>query len=526
MILLHSDTPWINRLAPRIKDFLSQDILEVSIDGKNIRGYRSPDAQSIWIRDYSDMLRGVRYFENDVKSVVQHFADTQALNGRIFDYFTTYPEKKPCERENWTKYVRVPVEADVEYRFVKAAWLAWQATGDFPWIRKLLPHLERALFYLMTDDQRWDQDYQLVKRPYTIDTWDFAYSAGKHEWLQFQIDKNTFWGIFHGDNTGLYEALICLSKICQTVDKPDKQNYYLQQAEKINKRINKLCWNGRYYQHFIKLSDVEIPECKEDIQLSLSNPMAVNRGITDSAKAAAMFREYQYRADETGVFAPWFSIEPPFPDGIFGDEKLIAGAYINGGIFPLAGGELALAALENGFEKFGLEQLFKYENLTSNGESYLWYFPDGKASSIETSTSPDATPTDGWGSSAMLIALIQGLCGIKDEGHSFRNLSFSPKWTALGSKKAEFEISYSATEAGIGYTYELTDNEMLFALKGEFENIFAHILIPDQARVNGLKVDKQDVSYESCELNDSAYIDFHLSQTVNPIIKIELDTGT
>ena len=85
------------------------------------------------------MMRAFRYFEPDLTSAVQHFADTQAANGRVFDYVTTFPEKPPCERENWTKYVRVPVEADVEYRFVKAAYLAWQASGDDEWMRRLLP---------------------------------------------------------------------------------------------------------------------------------------------------------------------------------------------------------------------------------------------------------------------------------------------------------------------------------------------------------------------------------------------------
>ncbi|MCD6347848.1 MAG: hypothetical protein J7L96_10550, partial [Bacteroidales bacterium] len=464
MINLKSDIHWLNQLAPRIESFLAQDVLEVSIDGQNIRGYRSPDARSIWIRDYSDMLRGVRYYESDVRSTVQHFADTQAMNGRIFDYFTTWPEKLPCERENWTKYVRVPVEADVEYRFVKAAWLAWQANGDTEWIRKLLPHLERALNYSMTDPQRWDDDLQLVKRPYTIDTWDFAYSEGLHDWLHFQIDENTIWGIFHGDNTGLYEALICLANICESLGKKDKQEHYSLKAGGIKKRINQLSWNGRYYKHFHKISQITIPELDEDQQLSLSNPMAVNRGVADLAQAVALLREYQARADKTNAFAPWFSIDPPFPSGIFGDEKLVGGAYINGGIFPLAGGELALTALENGFEKFGIEQLRKYESLSSNGETYLWYFPDGEPSSLETSTSPDATPTDGWGSSAFLFALIQGVCGITDLKHSFNNIKFSPRWPAVGSKSAKLEISYAASGENLSYSFKQSKTTMSYKL--------------------------------------------------------------
>jgi len=198
--------PEFDEFHPRVRAFLEQDTMDLTIDGAAIRGYRSPDTPAVWIRDHSDMMRGFRHFEKDLKSAVSHFAETQAANGRIFDYFTNQPEKVPCERENWVKYVRVPVEADVEYRFVKAAFLAWQSTGDDAWIESLMPAIERALGYAFSHPDRWDDRLQLVKRPYTIDSWDFAYSAGTHDWLQFQIDENTFWGIMHGDNSGYYEA--------------------------------------------------------------------------------------------------------------------------------------------------------------------------------------------------------------------------------------------------------------------------------------------------------------------------------
>jgi len=157
---------------PIIKSFLEKDTLDVVIDGKKIRGYRSPDARSIWIRDYSEMFRGFRYFEKDLKSTIEHFAEMQSANGMILDYFTTFPEKLPSERENWTKYVRVPVEADVEFRFVKAAYLAWQSLGDDTWIERLLPNLEKALNYVLSHPWRWEGKSGLVKRAYTIDTWD------------------------------------------------------------------------------------------------------------------------------------------------------------------------------------------------------------------------------------------------------------------------------------------------------------------------------------------------------------------
>ena len=112
--VIRTGRPEFDGLLPLVRGFLERSVLDLAIDGQRVRGYRTPDARSVWIRDHSDMMRAFRHFEPDVRSAVQHFADTQAASGRVFDYVTTFPEKPPCERENWTKYVRVPVEADVE----------------------------------------------------------------------------------------------------------------------------------------------------------------------------------------------------------------------------------------------------------------------------------------------------------------------------------------------------------------------------------------------------------------------------
>ena len=152
--------------------------------------------------------------------------------------------------------------------------------------------------------------------------------------------------------------------------------------------------------------------------------------------AKSILKEYKKRKKETDSFAEWFSIHPPFPDGIFGDEKLVAGAYCNGGIMPLVGGELARAAFENGDEKYGVKILKQYYDMISQkGETYLWYFPDGRHTTVETSTSPEAMPTDGWGSGAMLYALSEGLAGVKDNLKLFRNISLTPRWEAAGIEK-------------------------------------------------------------------------------------------
>ena len=195
--------------------------------------------------------------------------------------------------------------------------------------------------------------------------------------------------------------------------------------------------------------------------------------------AKSIIKEYQKRKKDSGSFAEWFSINPPFPDGIFGDEKLVAGAYCNGGIMPLVGGELARAAFENGFEKYGVKILKQYYDLISQkGETYLWYFPDGTHSSIETSTSPEATPTDGWGSGAMLYAFVEGLVGVRDKLKKFKNIRLSPGWEAAGIKEAEAEIDYPASGAYVKYKYLYSGNSLRLEVEGSPEYIELELYLP------------------------------------------------
>ncbi|QXD25478.1 hypothetical protein F7C95_06175 [Opitutia bacterium ISCC 51] len=507
--LTHISTgrPEFDEFYPRIEAFLKEDTMDMVIDGVPVHGYRSPDCPAIWLRDHSDIIRGARHFEQDMTSAVTHFAETQAKNGRIFDFFTDQPLAAPTERENWVKYVRVPVEADVEYRYVKAAYLAWQTTGDDAWVQGLLPSLEAALNYVFTHPCRWDEKHQLVKRAYTIDSWDFAYTAGKHDWLQFQIDDNTFWGIMHGDNSGYYEACHLLARLFSRFDNRDKATHWQQFAEGLKDRMNKLCWNGEFYTHFVKITEMDIPGLDEASQLSFSNPMNINRGVTSLDQAQSILQEYQNRKSSTGSFAEWFSIHPGFPNGAFGEEKMVPGAYCNGGIMPLVGGELARAYLENGFEEIGVETLRQYYSMIKEkDETFLWYFPDGTASSIDNSTSPDAMPTDGWGSSSMLHGFMEGLVGIQDQGRMLDTVRLCPRWSAAGVTSAKCSMGYKASGAQFAYQYEETANGINLEIETAQSDVQLHLLLPERATVQDLKIQGKSEPFEQFLVGTSNYI--------------------
>lgn len=504
------------RWAPfceRIESFLAADVAEFVVDGSVVRGYRSPDNPAIWIRDHAETARAGKYFEADLKSVVNAFADQQSANGRIFDYVTTAPLPWTGERENWERWVRIPVEADVEFRFVCAAAEAWQATGDDEWIHALMPTMQRALEYTTTHPWRWDRGTGLVKRAFTMDTWDFDYTAGRHPWLNFQITPDTLWGVMHGDNSGLYGAARRLAAIQRHLGDSESADRWVDFTNGLRERANALLFNGRFYRHFHKITPFELVGVNEEEQLSLSNPSNINRGLATPEIAEAIISEYRRRREESDAFAEWFSIDPPFPDGFWGDERHVSGAYINGGIFPLVGGELARAALTSGFETYGVQTLDQYrEMIEQSGETYLWYFPDGTPSSVETSTSPEATATDGWGASAMLYAFVEGLCGVVDTLHGFREVDFSPRWVAASEDSASVDLGYAASGARFGYDFSHQEHDgngtMKFEIRADESHVKAHVLLPGDSSQADVHVNGAPVAAQLSTVRESRYVDF------------------
>lgn len=505
---IHSGIPELDALVERVRGFLSHDVSSYVMFGRPVRGYRSPDTPSIWIRDHSEILRGARYWERDMKSTVDHFAEMQTEAGWLFDYFTMTPEKVPCEKENWAKYVRVPVEADVEYRFIKAVFLAWQATGDDRWMKGMIPRMEKALRYVMTDPWRWDRRLKLVKRAYTIDTWDFDYTAGRTPWLNFRVDDDTYWGIMHGDSSGYYEAFVNLAAMHAHAGHARAALGWRKFAAAFRTRANRASFNGRFYRHRRPITPVEIPGVDAEAQLTISNPMAINRGLATHSMAVSIIDEYARRGNANSFAADWVSVDPPFPAGIFGDAKLVPGSYCNGGLMPLVGGELSRAAFDHGREAYAVAQLLRYEELTRGNETYLWYFPDGRPSTIETSTSPDASPTDGWGSSAMLYALIEGLAGIVDASSLFRHVRLSPRWQAAGCREVSASVSYAASGASVAYdyAYDPPKGEIRVSLRAKAA-IDLHLLLPEGTRARSVRVNGRLISHSNTAVEESPYCD-------------------
>jgi hypothetical protein len=500
-------------LYPMIKGFMEQDITAYTLDGKAVRGYRSPDNNLLWLRDHTYQARGFRYFEQDMTSLIDAFRHAQYPDGSFPDFL-----ERP---EHQVESERIAVEADVEFLFVQAVYEAWQTTGDDEWLAQNLDAMRRAVAYSMSDPLRWDETYQLVKRPFTIDTWDFEYGPAATDPItgrpapRHWIDENTIWGIFHGDNTGLAFALDLLAKIEKRVGDPMRGKQYEADADALIERLNALSWNGRFYTHFIPLEPFDVPGVDEAEQLSLSNTYALNRNILKRQQARAIIEEYYHRGQQRGnTFAEWYSIDPPFPAGAFGMGGRLGenpGEYVNGGIMPLVGGELARAAFRYGTEGYAFETLARYaELLQLTGESYLWYYPAGNPGK----SSVDTLPTDGWGSSAMLGALFEGAAGINDHSSLYRDIVVSPRWTAAADVQQVHAVTrYAASDAYVAYTWQRNEKSISFEYTGNAEQVQIRLLLPSGVkRAASVTLNQQEQAHKIEDVYGSRYVEFDTTQ--------------
>ncbi len=509
-------------LYPMIRHFMEQCVVEYTLDDRLVRGYRSPDNPLLWLRDHTYQVRGFRYFETDVTSAIDAFRRAQRPDGSFPDVLA-HPElgvMRPLRKE---------VEADVEYLFVQAVYEAWQITGDDDWLRVNLDAMRRAVRYTMSDPLRWDEERGLVKRPYTIDTWDFSYGptttdpttgrpAPRH-W----IDDQTIWGIFHGDNTGLAHALNLLAHIEDRVGDPALAQRWRAGAQGIMERLNALSWNGRFFTHFVPLAPFDAPGVDEAEQLSLSNTYALNRDVLRPGQGRAIVDEYFRRSLRRGeAFAEWYSIDPPFPEGSFGlagrpGER--PGEYVNGGLMPLVGGELARGAFRYGAERYAFEILHRYYFLISNtGATYLWYYPAGNPGI----SGEDTLPTDGWGSSAMLGALFEGAAGIEDRNALYRDVVLSPRWMFTRDvDEARVIARYAASKGYVAYHWRRMHNGIELQVTGSGDHIRVRIPLPeDVAAPASVSLNGAQQEYIIEDANGSRYVVFDMDAPFGTILAI------
>ncbi len=494
------DPVW-DGLYPRVKGFLEKDrVTYYSPEtGWPVSGYRSPDTPFLWLRDHIHQQKGFKFFEPELRSALDYFRTTQRADGSFDDYIQHFPGYEVYKAQ-------IEIEADREYLFVEGVYAAWQATGDDTWLRTMLPAMMRGLEHTFSDPRRWSSELGLVKRGFTIDTWDFEQGSDSLN-IRRSIDDKTRFSIMHGDNTGAYQAARLLASMLRYTGSEAPAQTWESRASRLLQNLMGVAWNGNFLTHQVHLTPVGPTGVDEARQLSLSNAYALNRGVLTTDQAARLIKTYQLRRDLNGpaFVAEWYSIDPPFKQG-FGPP----GEYVNGGIMPLVGGELARGAFEYGFEDYAIDILLRYWQLIDrSGGSYLWYYPDGRPGIITGAT----LATDGWGSSAMLNALTEGLAGVVDNGKLYQNITLAPRWAATGRTSARVTLGYAASGSYFSYNWQkLDDGSIKLGWGGaQTGNVKLHLLLPkgvkapQQALLNG-----QPVEFKLVSVQESLYLDASL----------------
>jgi hypothetical protein len=155
---------------------------------------------------------------------------------------------------------------------------------------------------------------------------------------------------------------------------------------------------------------------------------------------------------------------------------------------PLVGGELARGAFRHGYESYGFDILYRYDELLRRtGSTYLWYYPTGGIAPAN-----EFLPTDGWGSSAMLGGLIEGAAGIEDSGIAFSSAVISPRWLAAprdSIRAAYASASYPSSGGYAAYSWSYApptragaEGRLSVEATGSGDTLALRLLLPATAR--------------------------------------------
>ncbi|GAB4417770.1 MAG: hypothetical protein OHK0039_28530 [Bacteroidia bacterium] len=304
-----------------------------------------------WLRDHVHTLKGMKYFAHDLRSGIDLYADHQREDGMIWDNIYTRDKEKNWwdKRFRYGDFIRdieggtlelkrIPVENDVEYLFIEGLYYTWQATGDTAWMQGHLDKAIKALDYSMKDPYRWSQKYQLLRRGFTIDTWDYQADADAaragDDIMVVLLDKTEF-GVMFGDNTGYAVACDYLAEMLDTAGRHDEATRLRNRGQEIRRRLDALAWNGAFFTHHIPENENLQRDLGVDTdrQVSLSNAYSINRRLPH-AQAREIIRTYQRIRTEMPDSSPgeWYSIYPPFARGFDGPSRVWE--YMNGGVTP------------------------------------------------------------------------------------------------------------------------------------------------------------------------------------------------
>lgn len=326
-----------------------------------------------WVLDNFHTTKGLKYFLPNGKELIDIMHQAQRDDGMIYsfiqhmdnvDYFLTRDKFSGYSKKIGDKvFVRQPTENHPEYIYVNTIYDCWKSDADNEWMKQNLASATKALDYAVNDPARWSKRFGLLKRAYTIDSWDFAvedeYMPDIGITNSMIIDPvKTKFGVFFGDNTGYITACYQLAEMLANTGDTAGATKYKKRGDEIKERLNNLAWNGNFFTHFID-EDSTVHRnlgVDEKSQIAQSNAYSLNRNITHE-QSKAIIKTYLDLKNHLPVGSPgeWYAIYPPFQKGF--EKHDAVWQYMNGGVGGHVAGELARGAYENGYENYATDIL-------------------------------------------------------------------------------------------------------------------------------------------------------------------------
>ncbi len=497
--ILTTTDPRLGLFLHQLRSNIYADRNLVFIDGKILMTDKN------WIRDHVHIMKAMRHWEYDLASFLNFIIETQREDGQFYElikqeddrhWAMVNPNCYIMYPEDNLSLVRLEVEADIEYLVVEGALYLYRTTGDDEWLARVLPRLERGIDYITSDEKRWDAEHQLVKRPFTIDTWDFVYdpTITDRRALNRRIESGTPMSIMHGDNSGVYQAMHQLAFFNRRLGREERALKWEHRAEELRTHIIEHLWNGRFFIHQLHLGH-EGADSLENERLSLSNSYDINRGVTTMAQSRAIVEEYMARRKRTPHFAEWFTVDPPY-ESFIGFEP---GRYVNGALSPFTAGELAKAAFGCGYEEYGWDIICRMMKLVErDGCPYFLY-------DTNSAPQPEGGPSS-WGAAALISAVDEGLAGIVDMGVNYDVIAFSPRFSVTHYTELRYLTGYEVSGTLVDLRYICTDRGMRYDLHSPAGQVKAHILLPGGKTCRRLLINGSDADFVTEQIGSSLYV--------------------
>ncbi len=464
-----------------------------------------------WIRDHVHVLKAMRHWEYDYAGYVDFTLRHQRADGCILELVKqaddrhwryAAPESRKFFPDDNLAMCRLDIEADVEYLLVEGATYCYRISGDDAWLARALPRLEKAIDYVTSDPQRWDARHGLVKRGYTIDTWDFTYEPASV--TNRTLTAATPQAIMHGDNSGVYQAMAQLAWLNDRLGRTAKAAAWRARADALRAAMYKHLWNGRFFFHQLPLN-VPPVDAHERERLSLSAAYDMNRGLMPVADCRKTIEEFRRRRQTTDCFAEWFTVDPPYTPAFARHPR---GDYVNGGVCLFTAGELAKAALENGYEAYGWDILVRVKEMAARDGTLYFLYDRTTATSINAALGPSA-----WGAASVLSAFDEALAGVRDVGVRYDAIRFSPRWPVTGLDEVRYFTGYEAADAIVDVRYVRRANGLRYLVRAPAKALAAHILLPSGAAAREVWLNGAPRAFEATAVGDSRYVDFETEGT-------------